>query len=255
MWLLSCYPFAWVALSLALLAGSAHGQPSQQSPVQREMSISTFSNTEALVRPMERVITQAYERLGIRVKVERKPITRSLRDADDGLHDAELGRTLESEKEVKHLIRIVEPIGEIRYTPYVMRGAAVPFSSWQTLKQAGLRVGTRFGTRVPEAQLGSALTERPKTQEALLKMLVARHIDVAVGTQTMMRAMLADMRDAGVPGVGDVVELAPLDRQPLYHYLHTRHAALVKPLNAELKKMQLDGSIQKIWDASAKEDL
>lgn len=249
----SVSPFAAIVLwCLAWLASSAHGQ---QAALPREVSISTFANTEALVRPMERVITRAYERLGIKVTVERKPIARSLLDADAGLHDAELGRVLETEKEVKHLIRIVEPVGEIRYTPYVLRGAAVPFTNWQTLKQSGLRLGTRFGTRVPEAHLGNALTERPKTQDALLKMLVARHVDVAIGSQTMMRATLADMREAGVPGVGDVVELPPLDRQPLYHYLHQRHAALVKPLNAELKKMHQDGSIQKIWDDSAKEDL
>lgn len=244
--------FARIVLCLALLSSAAYGQ---QAPLPREINVVTFSNTEALVRPMERVITKAYERLGIKVTVERKPIARSLRDADEGLHDAELGRTLETEKEVKNLVRIVEPVGEIRYTPYVVRGASVPFNNWQTLKQAGLRVGTRFGTRVPEAQLGAALTERPKTQEALLKMLVARHIDVAIGSQTMMRATLAELVDAGVAGAGDVVELSPLDRQPLYHYLHKRHAALVQPLNAELKKMWQDGSIQKIWDASAKEDL
>lgn len=249
---MSCVSRAAFVCGWALLAGAAHGQT---SPMPRELSISTFANTEALVRPMERVVTVAYERLGIKATVERNPITRSLRDADDGLHDAELGRTLETAKEVKNLIRIEEPVGEIRYTPFVVKGAAVPFNNWQSLKQSGLRLGTRFGTRVPESYLGDALTERPKTQEALLKMLLARHIDVAIGSQTMMRATLADLREAGVAGAGDVVELPPLDRQPLYHYLHKRHAALVKPLNAELRKMHNDGSIQKIWEASAREDL
>ena len=73
--------------------------------------------------------------------------------------------------------------------------------------------------------------------------------------QKILVSTLAELVDAGVAGAGDVVELSPLDRQPLYHYLHKRHAALVKPLSAELKKMWQDGSIQKIWDTSAKEDL
>ena len=174
-------------------------------------------------------------------------------DADKQRADG--GRTALSEKEVQNLLRLEEPIGEIRYTPFVMRGATVAFKDWESLRQSGLHIGARHGTRVPEVKLGPALRERPNSTQALFKMLVAKHVDVAVGTSSTMRATLAKMQDDGVPGVTDVVELAALDVQPMYHYLHKRHAALVKPLNAAFKKMQQDGSLQKIWDAAAKEEL
>lgn len=239
-----------LALTAMLLGGAA--VPAQ---VPREVNIATFTHAEPLVRPMERVVVKAYERLGIKATVVRIPIARSLVDADAGQYDAELGRTALSEKEVQNLLRLEEPIGEIRYTPFVMRGAAVAFKDWESLRQSGLHIGARHGTRVPEVKLGPALQERPNSTQALFKMLVAKHVDVAVGTSSTMRATLAKMQDDGVPGVNDVVELAALDVQPMYHYLHKRHAALVKPLNAAFKKMQQDGSLQKIWDAAAKEEL
>lgn len=239
---------------LVLIAALVGGDKAQ-GQVPQEISIATFSNAEPLVRPMERVVVKAYERLGIKATVVRIPIARSLMDADAGQYDAELGRTLLTEKEVKNLVRLTEPVGEIRYTPFVMRGATVRFKDWDTLKQSGLHIGARYGTRVPEVKLGSALSERPSSTQALFKMLVAKHVDVVVGTASTMRATLAKMRDDGVPGAADVVELAALDIQPIYHYLHKRHAKLLKPLNAEFKKMQQDGSLQKIWDAAAKEEL
>lgn len=237
------------AVLALLVCGAAPAQPV------REFSISTFSNAEPLTRPMERVMVKAYERLGIKATIVRKPIARSLLDADEGLHDAELGRVIPNEKEVKHLIRLTQPLGEIRYTPYTLRSTVVGFRDWDALRQSGLHIGTRFGIRVPEARLGDALKERAQSQESLVKMLVAGHIDVAIATQTTMRATLAKMRAGRVAGVDEVVELAALEQTSLYHFVHERHADLVKPLNAVLKKMQSDGSIQKIWDDAAKEEL
>lgn len=246
-------------LALAVVVAAGGGAVLAQVPpvaqLPQAVRIASFTNAEPLVRPMERVVLKAYERLGIKATVVRVPIARSLMDADEGQYDAELGRTQFSEKEVKNLIRLSEPIGEIRYTPFVLRSTKARFKDWEALKQSGLHIGARYGTRVPEAMLGTALSERPNTTQALFKMLVARHVDVAVGTSNTMRATLAKMRDDGVTGVDDVLELQALDVQPMYHFLHKRHAALIKPLNAEFRKMQQDGSLQKIWEAAAKEEL
>jgi polar amino acid transport system substrate-binding protein len=38
----------------------------------------------------------------------------------------------------------------------------------------------------------------------------------------------------------------PLEEMPLYIYLHKRHAALVPKLNAALKQMRADGTLQKL---------
>ena len=56
---------------------------------------------------------------------------------------------------------------------------------------------------------------------------------------TLSPATLRAYAEAGVP----LLELQALDVQPMYHYLHKRHAALIKPLNAEFHKMQQDGSL------------
>ena len=237
--------------AVALLLGAAV----YAGPPTRQISISTFDNADALSVPMERVMVAAYARLGIQATVTRKPIARSLLDADAGVADAELGRVQSVEKDLPHLRRIAEPIGEVRFSPFVLKGTPARFHDWESLKASKLRVGMRFGVRTLETKLGTTVKERANSQEALVRMLLARHISVAVATSASMQATVTKMRAAHVPGVENIVELPALETQPMYHYLHERHAALVEPLTAELKKMQRDGSIKRAWEESAARDL
>src|SRR6185436_856925 len=73
--------------AVALLLGAA----AHAAPPTRQINISTFDNADALAIPMERVMVAAYARLGIQASVSRRPIARSLLDADAGVADAELG--------------------------------------------------------------------------------------------------------------------------------------------------------------------
>ncbi|NQD36756.1 transporter substrate-binding domain-containing protein [Permianibacter sp. IMCC34836] len=224
------------------------------TPSPSAFTISTFENAEALVTPMQQVISQAYARLGIQVEIRRLPLTRSLSEANAGRYDAELGRVQENAKEAPNLLMLPIAIGETAYHAYMLKTRAKPeFAHWAGLRQSGLRIGGRLGARVPEVQLGAALNVRNQTQEALMKMLIDDRIDVVVGTMTTTRGILAAMKTEHPNWVAQIVELQPpLQLQPFYHFLHKRHADLLPRLNAELAAMQADGSIARIWrDAAA----
>lgn len=219
------------------------------------LSLSTFQDADALVVPMERVVSEAYRRLGIRITVQRLPLTRSLADANAGYFDGELGRVLENAKEAPNLLRVPESLGETEYSAYMHRAKAdASLASWAALRKSGLRIGARLGARVPDANLGDAITLRSKSQDALLKMLADDRLDVVVGTTITTHARLAAIRQNQPQLADQIVELDPaLQIQPFYHFLHQRHAALLAPLSAELRAMRADGSIARIWAEAARE--
>lgn len=249
-----CRPCSGALLVMAVASLCTVGIATAQT-LPREMSIATFENAEPLVVPMEQVLLQAYKKLGIKVSLTRLPVKRSLVEANNGHYDAELGRVAESEKEAPNLLRIKQPIGEISYHAYVMPSSDLTtVNSWSALKQSGLQIGARMGVRIPEVALGDALTNRIASHEAMLTMLTVGRLDVAIGTSATTRATLAAMRQKNVPRMDEVVEVSPpLQVQSMYHLVHKRHAALVGPLNAVLKKMEADGSIARIWANSARE--
>lgn len=245
-----------VLLIVALPLGSLAQAGDSATEPTTTFAISTFENAEALVNPMQQVISEAYQRLGIHISIHRMPLTRSLSEANSGRYDAELGRVLENEVQAPNLLRVPIAIGVTEYRAYMLRSFARPeLASWEGLRASGLHIGGRLGARVPEVQLGDALNVHSKSQQALMKMLADHRVDVVVGTLTTTRAILTEMQRQQPDLVAQIVELEPaLQKQPFYHFLHQRHAALLPRLSAELAAMEKDGSIARIWREAAEQD-
>jgi polar amino acid transport system substrate-binding protein len=198
-----------------------------------------FSKTMA-----QRVLSAAYKELGIDVAFTPLPIRRGYAQAEAGEVDG-LGMTVTLEL-APNLLRIDVPISYEETSVWATRRDVVPngFASLQPYL-----IGHIAGIRYFEQRLHGLRTDPAPNLEALFRKLELGRTDMAV--ESRFNGCLVKQL-----GLQKVVLLQPsLEVLPAYHFLHSRHAALVPRITAVLRKMESDGSIKKIQASALKEYL
>jgi polar amino acid transport system substrate-binding protein len=198
-----------------------------------------FSKTMA-----QRVLSAAYKELGIDVAFTPLPIRRGYAQAEAGEVDG-LGMTVTLEL-APNLLRIDVPISYEETSVWATRRDVVPngFASLQPYL-----IGHIAGIRYFEQRLQGLRTDPAPNLEALFRKLELGRTDMAV--ESRFNGCLVKQL-----GLQKVVLLQPsLEVLPAYHFLHSRHAALVPRITAVLRKMESDGSIKKIQATALREYL
>jgi polar amino acid transport system substrate-binding protein len=140
-------------------------------------------------------------------------------------------RTRLFEKEAPNLVRV--PVLLDNFVITTMTKAASLAAP--TLEQAaGMHVGIRRGMRnVESLTAGWPNVERAVETFAMLKMLNTGNIDVIIGYPENLRYTLEQV------GLSpDLYSFKEVHRDPAYHYLNKRHAALVPALTAEFNNIK-----------------
>lgn len=196
-----------------------------------------------------RVVTEAYNHLGLSVEIVPLPHARSLLSANDGTYDGNLPRFTYIEASAPNLRRVPASLGQLEYVPYVLKGTVDDLSSWEAIKASGLRVGGKLGNRLVETSLGNALISRNKDYLPLLKMLLLHRLDVVIAPRGELEAQFASVPPELAEHLSEVRPLQVLATEQLYLYLHERNSDLIEPLTKELKRMEANGTIGKYWKA------
>lgn len=191
----------------------------------RIIRLSMMENAPLATSMPVKTLTEAYGRMGYTLKITALPFPRSLAAADHGEYDGEVGRLVQIEQSTTHLRRVPVAVGRVEYVPYVRRETTTDLSSWIAIRKSGLRVGARHGARLVEVSLEGAPLTLVNSYESLEKMLLMHRIDVMIAQSGQLE------------GNAQIVPLAPIASEPLYHYLHERNQALIAPLTKELKRM------------------
>jgi polar amino acid transport system substrate-binding protein len=203
-----------------------------------EMTASTLFEGDPATSVATRILTEAYGRLGITLKVTTMPGERSLVSANTGVTDGELYRKSDITAQYPNL-RIV-PVPLMRYE-IVAFCRCKPFviKDWSSLKP--YRIGYIKGIKIVEQNTVGMNAESVGTlKQAFAKLELGRSDIVLANRVTGIAALRAQQ-------LNDVVVLSPpLASFPVYHYVFKNHEDLVPKLTEVLRQMEKDGTLERI---------
>jgi len=190
----------------------------------------------------DRIVLEAFRRIGVVARLVQLPSERALRNADQGVDDGNYVRIAGLSALYPNLVMVPEPMSEFRFTVFTRDPALAP-ADWDSLRP--LRVGIVNGWKLAEQHLQSApqLT-KVRDEEALFALLDKDRVQAVVASQ---HSGWAVVHAHGYQGLHAVQP--PLAVLPMYVYLNKKHAALVPRLAQALRSMRADGSLQRLTRA------
>lgn len=206
-------------------------------------AVGTPLSTKAGDGLMDKVMKEAFKRLGISVEIAHPPPERSLRQANAGVDDGDGPRIGGLEKNYPNLIPVPEALMDMHFVAVTQGDLTFESSSWDTLKP--YNVGVITGWKIYEKNItGAKSLVKVKNPEALFKGLKNGDFEVAA-TSKYMGTYLG--KKAGIEKVN--ILQPPLAVKPMFLYLHKKHADLIPKLTQVIREMKKDGSYQKIMDS------
>lgn len=187
----------------------------------------------------DRIVTEAFHRIGVPVQLVRLTAERALQNANQGIDDGIYVRIAGLERLYPDLIMVPEAITEFLFTAFT-KDLAMQVKSWEGLKP--YHVGLINGWKIVEANTTGVRTRTGvKNEEALFTLLEKGRVEVVViDLYTGQEAV----RSLGYQGVRALSP--PLERRDMYIYLHRRHLGLAPRLAEALRAMKRDGTYQRL---------
>lgn len=184
------------------------------------------------------ILSEAYRKLGIEVIFVGLPGERALQMANTGKYDGEAARIEGIEREYPNLLRIPVKLLIAEQMAFGRSAELVP-DGWQSL--APYRIGFSRGYKAAEQNTHGMQTQMTSSDEAALRMVARGRIDVAIVNRFAGERLLHDLELANVHML-----LPPLQQDPIFHYLHSRHSDLLVPVTNVLSEMEVSGEIAAI---------
>jgi len=184
------------------------------------------------------VLKQAYREIGYRIIIVRYPNVRSLLTADSGKVDGEVSRIWGIETNYKNLIPIPSPINQVDVVAF---SKGKPVLNIGQLSQSKLSCAR--GVKIVEslAKDNNLNCYFSSGFAQALRMLDRDRVDFALLPQVNGYAMIKDKQLINIQQASKA-----LASEPLFHYLHKKHADLVAPLDQTIQAMNHSGKIEEI---------
>jgi polar amino acid transport system substrate-binding protein len=211
----------------------------------QEIHISTLVGTDPATSIAERVMAEAYRRIGKVLVVHKMPGERTLLMANEGQMDGELYRKLGMEREYPNLI--ILPVPLLTYEIVIFtRGTDFIVNGWDSLRP--FTIGYVRGIKIVRENTTGMKTEAVPTMEQAFQKLAMGRTDIVVGNKLSGLAAIEALK------LDDVRQLSPsLASFPVFHYLHKKHTAMVPALLAALQAMKADKTIERMQKAQVGE--
>jgi len=187
---------------------------------------------------LDRLMKEAFQRIGLRAEIVFNPTERSLVDVNAGLVDAELNRIEGMEKHFPNLVRVPEPNMIMHFVAFAKK--SYPIDGWKSIEP--LYIGIVRGWKILEKNTeGFPHVTFAPTETELFNMLQKDRIDVA------LYAKLTGYEQLNLRGFTEIRHLEPpLASRPMFLYLNKKHADLTGPLADALRAMKADGTYDRI---------
>jgi len=209
-------------------------------PVIAQESI-TISTPEGVYVPVvsQKVVQEAYKRIGITVKFLEQPGERAILEANNGGVDGALNRVQGVQNKYPNLIMIPVPINTMSIGVFT-KNLSFPVTGWKSLRPYNVLI--RRGIKAIETQLPKELNYIYVTHgKQIFLMLDLDRADL--GIYPIVEGQLI-ARSLGFKNIK--VLYPPLYSVELFHYIHKRHERLIPQITAILQQMDTQGEIQKI---------
>lgn len=234
---------------LAALLLSAGACKSRQHEVDREVEPVkvVFSmglpEEDPLYKEVEKLYTEAFNRLGYTFELITAPTKRSLIDADSGVVDGDAARVFNVNEKNNYpsLLRVEEPIRRVKLAVY-SNNRSLTINSWDDLK--GLNIAYIEGVKFLEERLAPYNEDRNVATffkpAVIFKKMLDGEVDVYIDREGAIEAALEQEE------LTSIVEIAVLEEIDLYPYLHRSNRHLVDSLEEVLREMKSDGKFEEL---------
>jgi polar amino acid transport system substrate-binding protein len=207
----------------------------------KAIDISTLVGADPAGDVAEKIMLEAYRRMGIALTVHRQPGERSLVSANSGEMDGELYRKVGMELVYPNLVIVPVPLQTYEIVVFSL-GTRFTIAGWDSLRPYSL--GFVRGVKIIEQNTTGMRIFPVQTIDQAFQMLSLGRIDVVIGNR---RSALAAIKAMKLDGV-QMLEPA-LAAFPVYHYLNKKNAALVPRLGNVLQQMRNEKLIEKIQNS------
>lgn len=190
----------------------------------------------------DKIMIEAFRRIGVPLKIVRLPSERALLNADEGIDDGNYSRVEGLEKQYTNLIRVPEEITRFEFVAF-SRNKGINLSGWNSLKP--YNVGLVTGWKILEYNITDVKSlVMVKNGEMLFNLLKHDRADIVVYDRRQGMVLLQKLN------ADDIAILEPpLAVRSMYPYLNKKHKELVPLLAKTLREMKKDGTYKKIVDA------
>lgn len=187
----------------------------------------------------DRIMTEAFRRMGINLRIVKLPSERALINANNGVDDGNFARVEGMEKLYPNLMRVQEDITSFEFVAFSKK-VSLRTASWETLKP--YNVGIITGWKILESNIqGVKSLTKVKDEKILFPLLTNDKVDLVVYDRLQGKVFLQQHAADNIR-----VLKPPLAVKKMYPYLHKRHAELVPRLEQTLRVMKADGSFNRI---------
>ncbi|WP_243366109.1 substrate-binding periplasmic protein [Fundidesulfovibrio soli] len=191
---------------------------------------------------LDRLLREAFRRIGREVRFQMLPSQRALSDADAGVVDGDNNRVAGLEAKYQNLVRLDVENMVWEFAAFT-KGDGIAVRSWGDL--SGHTVGYIIGWKILEEKVRTSKVVRAVSGRQLLALLDAGRMDVAIYESHGGRELIKEL---GLKGIR--MQQPFLAREKMYLYLNRKHAALVHPLEEALRSMRRDGTYDLIFSDS-----
>lgn len=228
------------ALFLALLSW-----PNMARAENQELVISRMDNGDSS-RITSLVLGMIYDRVGRSVRFQEYPNKMALEIAVKGEVDGTSMRIAGLQEKHPHLRMVPTPHVDLKFRIFA-RKPVPEFVGLDDLKD--LRIGIVEGVLVSERMTKGMNVTAYKTVNSLFLALMVDNVDIALATDLI--GGLEIIRNFSQSGIR--ASEPPIRIIQLHHYLHERHADLIAPLDAEIKKLRESGELDLFYGEAFKQ--
>lgn len=188
---------------------------------------------------VETFFKELYSRSGLAVEVRYLPMLRDITEADAGIIDATMSRTMMATKDFPNLVRVPFPLLKFQQAAVTTK-LGIHIRSWEDLKpyNVGLMRGSRTEYLMAESRMVN-ITLFNSWQNGFA-MLQENRIDVVIASPLVAKSVSRQM------GMKNVHVSEPIMECYTYHYINKKHATLAPRLAQSLKEMLEDGTTERL---------
>jgi polar amino acid transport system substrate-binding protein len=229
----------FIAIASALLLG-ASGVYATETPT----LVLNDTNDPPFTTPdqngfLDVVASEAFRRVGLKLRLVKLPAERALLNANAGIEDGDLTRIAGLEVQYPNLIRVPEKLLDWTFTAF-SKDAALP-ARWEIIRQHP--VAHIKGWKIYEQHLtGASQVISVDDAAQMFRLLDLNRIEIALYSRWMGEALI---RQQGIKGVYALEP--PLATREMFIYLHKRHAALVPKLAEALRAIKAEGLYDRLY--------
>lgn len=230
---------AIICIIISLTCLSVLAEIEQKQPIFTvSTSYKSLFSTPEQTGMLDRIVKEAFRRIGIKAEIVFNPTGRSLEDVNGGFADVEINRIEGMEEHYPNLIRVPEPNMVMDFVAFTRQDFKI--EGWESIKD--LYIGIVRGWKILEENTANfPHVVLVPTETELFNMLDKGRIDTA------LYCRLAGYEQLMFLGLKDIHHLEPsLASRHMYLYLNKKHQALVEQIAQSLRSMKEDGTYEQI---------